>query len=108
MIDSTVDPFIKAYRESLDSQRDLAMQNLDNQRRNDFTSLMSNANVAGALYSNFPQRDKIKYDTQTYMPSQVKIQSTYQTGLQKLRENVINASNQLKSINEAIAELNAG
>lgn len=107
MIDSTVDPFINAYRDSLDRQRDLAMQNLDAQRRNDFATIMSNANVVGSMYSNFPQRDKIKYDTQTYMPSQIKTQQTYQTGLQKLRDNIISTSNQLKSINEAIAELNA-
>lgn len=107
MIDSTVDPFIKAYRKSLENQRDLSIQNLENTRRNDFTTLMSNANVAGAMYSNFPQRDKIKYDTQTYMPQQVKIQQSYQTGLDKLRENTINMANQLKTINEAIAELNA-
>lgn len=84
------------------------MQNLDNQRRNDFRTIMSNANTAGMMYSNFPQRSKIQYDTQTYMPSQTKIQSTYQTGLQKLRQNIINTSNQLKTINDAIAELNAG
>lgn len=107
MIDSTVDPFINAYRDSLERQRDLSMQSLDNTRRNDFATIMAGANKAGMLYSNFPQRDKIKYDTQNYMPSQVKIQQGYQTGLQKLRENTINMANQLKTINEAIAELNA-
>lgn len=107
MINDTIDPFINAYRESIDRQRDLAMQNLDNQRRNDFTSIMGGANKAGMLYSNFPQRDKIKYDTQTYTPNQVKIQQTYQTGLDKLRKNIVDTSNQLKNINEAIAELNA-
>ena len=83
------------------------MQNLDNTRRNDYASIMSNANTAGALYSNFPQRDKIKYDTQTYQPNQIKIQQSYQTGLDKLRSNIISTANQLKTINEAIAELNA-
>lgn len=107
MIDSTIDPFINAYRDSLQQQRDLAMQNLDNTRRNDYASIMSNANTAGALYSNFPQRDKIKYDTQTYQPNQIKIQQSYQTGLDKLRSNIISTANQLKTINEAIAELNA-
>lgn len=107
MIDSTVDPFINAYRDSLERQRDLSMQSLDNTRRNDFATIMAGANKAGMLYSNFPQRDKIKYDTQSYMPSQIKIQQGYQTGLQKLRENTINMANQLKTINEAIAELNA-
>lgn len=107
MIDSTVDPFINAYRDSLERQRDSAMQNLDATRRNDFATIMSGANKAGMMYSNFPQRQKIQYDTQTYMPAQVKIQTSYQTGLQKLRENTINMANQLKTINDAIAELNA-
>lgn len=106
MINEEVDPFINAYRQSLDRQKELAMQNLSNQRRNDFQTIMSNANAAGMMYSNFPQRSKIQYDTQTYMPSQAKIQTTYQTGLQKLRQNIINTSNQLKTINDAIAELN--
>lgn len=106
MIDKTVDPFINAYRESLERQKDLAMQSLGNQRRNDFQTIMSNANAAGMMYSNFPQRSKIQYDMQTFMPNQIKTQQTYQTGLQKLRENIINTSNQLKSINDAIAELN--
>lgn len=107
MIDSTVDPFINAYRDSLERQRDLSMQSLNNTRRNDFATMMAGANKAGMLYSNFPQREKIKYDTQSYMPTQIKIQQGYQTGLQKLRENTINMANQLKTINEAIAELNA-
>lgn len=107
MIDDTVDPFINAYRDSLERQRDLSLQNLNNQRTLDQRSIMAGANKAGMMYSNFPQRDKIKYDTQTYMPGQIKIQQGYQTGLQKLRENIINTSNQLKSINEAIADLNA-
>lgn len=105
--ESTVDPFINAYRNSLERQRDLSLQNLNNQRTLDQRSIMAGANKAGMMYSNFPQRDKIKYDTQTYMPGQIKIQQGYQTGLQKLRENIINTSNQLKSINEAIADLNA-
>lgn len=107
MIDSTVDPFIVAYRNSLEKQRDLAMQNLDTARRNDFANIMSGANKAGMLYSNFPQRSKIQYDTQTYMPNQIKIQQTYQTGLDKLRSNTVSLANQLKTINDAIAELNA-
>lgn len=108
MINDSVDPFINAYRESIDEQRDLAMQKLDTQRRNDFATIMGSANKAGMLYSNFPERSKIQYDTETYMPNQIKTQQTYQTGLQKLRENVISTANQLKSINDAIAELNAG
>lgn len=106
MINDDIDKFILNYRDSLERQRDLSNQQLDVQRRNDMTSIMSNANKAGMMYSNFPARDKIKYDTQTYMPNQVKVQQTYQTGLDKLRQNTLNLSNQLKSINESIADLN--
>lgn len=107
MIDDNTDKFINNYRESLDEQKDLANQNLANTRRNDFQAIMSGANTAGMMYSNFPERSKIQYDTQTYMPNQIKIQNTYQTGLQKLRENVLNTSNTLRSINDAISELNS-
>lgn len=107
MINSGLDPFIDAYRDSLQQQRDLAQQNLDNTRRNDYTTIMSNANTAGALYSNFTQRDKTKYDTNTYLPNQTKVYTSYQTSLDKLRENTVNLANQLKTINEAIADLNA-
>ena len=98
MINDTIDPFINAYRDSLDRQRDLANQNLANNRRNQFTNIMSGANKAGMLYSNFPERANI--------PSVAKIQQTYQTGLDKLRSNTINLANQLKTINDAIADLN--
>lgn len=106
MINDRVDPFISKYRDDLEHQRDLDFQNLDNTRRNDFTNIMGAANTAGMMYSNFPQRTKIQYDTQSYMPNQAKIQNTYQTGLDKLRSNVVNLSNQLKNVNDAIADLN--
>lgn len=106
MINDKVDPFVTQYRDALERQRDLSNQNLDNTRRNDFASIMGNANTSGMMYSNFPERTKIQYDTQTYMPSQTKIQNTYQTGLDKLRTNVVNLSNQLKNINDAISDLN--
>ena len=55
--------FIDSYRESLDQQRDLGMQNLENNRRNQFQNIMAGANKAGMLYSNFPERARIQYDT---------------------------------------------
>lgn len=106
MINDKVDPFITQYRDALERQRDLSNQNLDNTRRNDFRAIMGNANTTGMLYSNFPERSKIQYDTSNYMPSQTKIQTTYQTGLDKLRSNVVNLSNQLKNVNDAISDLN--
>lgn len=105
-INENVDPFILSYRDSLERQRDLAQQNLLNTRRNDFANMMGAANAAGMMYSNFPQRQKIQYDTSNYQPQMVKIQQSYQTGIDKLRENTINLANQLQSVNEAIAELN--
>lgn len=106
MINDTIDPFINAYRDSLDRQRDLANQNLANNRRNQFQSIMAGANKVGMMYSNFPERAKIQYDTGTYIPAVSKVQSTYQTGLDKLRSNTVNLANQLKTINEAIDDLN--
>lgn len=107
MINEQLDPFIIAYRDSLQQQRDLANQQLEAQRRNDFTSIMSGANKVGMMYSNFPAREKIKYDTQTYQPNLIKVQQSYQTGLDKLRANTVKMANQLNSINKAIEELNA-
>lgn len=103
---SGVDPFVTQYRDALERQRDLSNQNNDNARRNAFASLMGNANTAGMMYSNFPERSKIQYDTQTYLPSQINIHNTYKTGLDKLRTNTVSLSNQLADINDAIADLN--
>lgn len=102
-----VKDFYQNYRDSLDRQNQAAIANLNRQRLNDQALIMSNANQAGMLYSNFPTREKIKYDTNTYQPNLVKLQQSYQTGLDKLRSNIINYQNQIKSIQEAINELNA-
>ena len=101
-----INQFIKNYRDSLAQQYDAGVNALQQQRINDQTSIMSNANRAGMLYSNFGQRDKIKYDTSTFYPSVVKARQSYQTALDKLRANAINLYNQNKSIAEAIADLN--
>ena len=99
--------FYQNYRDSLDRQYQSAVQSLDQQRKNNFASIMSGANKAGMMYSNFPTRSKIQYDMGTYMPSSTKLHTTYQTGLQKLRENVLNYQNSIKDIQDAIATLNA-
>lgn len=101
-----INQFIKNYRDSLQAQYDAGVNDLGQQRRNDFATIMSGANKAGMLYSNFPQRSKIQYDTQTFYPSAIKARQSYQTALDKLRENAINLYNQNKSIAEAIADLN--
>lgn len=106
MINDEVDKFIAQYRDSLDRQKDLSNQYVANQRRNDFASIMSGANTSGMMYSNFPERSKIQYDTNNYQPALTKIQNTYRTGLDKLRSNTLNLYNQVANINEAIARLN--
>lgn len=104
---NNVDEFIKAYRDSLKAQRDSSLKQLQQQRKNYMSSIMGAANRRGMMYSNFPQRDKIRYDTESYMPAQVKIQQGYQTGLDSLRNNAINLWNKLQAYNEGISDLNA-
>lgn len=100
-----INQFIKNYRESLQAQRDSAIKQLEQQRRNSYATIMSGANKSGMLYSNFPERSKIQYQTQTYVPSYTKVQSSYQSGLDTLRNNAINLWNQIKAYNEATADL---
>lgn len=97
--------FIRNYRNALQAQRDSANKQLEQQRRNYYTSIMGAANKRGALYSNFPARDKIKYDTNTYYPARIKAQTSYQSGLDALRNNAVNLWNQIKSYEEAADDL---
>ena len=101
-----IKPFYQNYREMLSKQYELAKQNLERQRENDFTSIMTGANKAGMMYSNFPERSKIQYDMGTYLPSLTKLNTTYQTGLDTLRSNVLKYQNSIKDIQEAINALN--
>lgn len=101
-----INDFVSNYRKALDAQNAASAATLNQQRKNDFANIMSGANKAGMLYSNFPQRNKVQYDTQTFYPAAIKSQQTYQTALQKLRENTIDLYNQNKTIAEAIADLN--
>lgn len=99
--------FYDNYRESLSSQYENAQRALEQQRKNAQQSLMSSANKSGMLYSNFPERVKIQYDTNTYMPARTKLRTTYQTGLDTLRNNITNYQNSIAEIQEAIAHLNS-
>lgn len=98
--------FIDAYRDALGTQRDISLQSLENNRRNAFQNIMAGANAAGMMYSNFPERAKIQYDTNTYMPGRAQVQNTYQTGLDKIRANTTSYMNQLAELREALADLN--
>lgn len=96
--------FLKAYRDSLKNQYDANISSLNQHRRNNDTSIMSAANERGMMYSNFPQRSKIQSETE-YLNNLSKLNSTYQTGLNSLRNNAVNAYNQIKAYEEAISDL---
>lgn len=99
--------FYKNYRESLSRQNENSKILLDQQRNNAMQSIMSGANKVGMLYSNFPQRSKMMYDINTYQPAQIKLQNTYQTGLDTLRNNILKYQNSIKDIQDSIAHLNS-
>lgn len=102
-----VKDFYQNYRDSLDRQYQTAVQSLEQQRKNAQTSIMGGANRAGMLYSNFPVRDKIRYDQETYQPTMIKLQNTYQTGLDQLRNNILKYQNSIAEIQDSIAHLNS-
>ena len=101
-----INNFYKVYRDYIDQQRDNGLINLENNRQLAHQQIMSGANTVGMMYSNFPKTAKDKYDTSTYEPAKMKLQETYQTGLDTLRRNTANYINQLAEINEATADLN--
>lgn len=91
-----------AYKIQYDTQRNL----LNEQRRQQQAGIMSQANTAGMLYSNFPQRTQIQYDTNTYMPALAKLSNTYLTGLSDLRNKGTQLANNILATQEAINDLN--
>lgn len=105
--ENAIKTFYQNYRDSLDRQYQTSLQNLEQQRKNAQTSIMSGANKAGMLYSNFPARSKIQYDVGTYQPAIVKLQNSYQTGLDSLRNNILKYQNSIAEIQDSIAHLNS-
>lgn len=101
-----INPFIKNYREALEAQREAALTQLDQERANQQEAIMSGANTRGLLYSNFPARTKMQYDTQSYLPNVAKVNTSYQTGLDTLRNNAVNYLNTIRQYQEKIADLN--
>lgn len=99
--------FYKNYRDSLDRQYQSAAQALDQQRKNAQTSIMAGANKAGMMYSNFPARSKIQYDQNTYQPAVIKLNTSYRTGLDTLRNNILKYQNSIAEIQDSIAHLNS-
>lgn len=108
MLDNNqIQDFYQKYRESMSSQYENAKNLLEQQRKNAQQSIMSSSNKVGMLYSNFPQRSKIQYDANTYRPALTKLYNTYQTGLDTLRNNIVNYQNSISDIQDAIAHLNS-
>lgn len=103
---ANIDEFIKAYRNSLTKQYDADRALIDNTRNLYESSIMANANARGMAYSNFPQRQKMQYQTETYMPNITRARNTYQTGIDKLRSTAVDVANEIKTIEQAIADLN--
>lgn len=99
--------FYQNYRDSLERQYQTAIQSLDQQRKNAQATIMSGANKAGMMYSSWPAMQKIKYDTDTYQPAQIKLQTSYQTGLDSLRNNILKYQNSIAEIQDSIAHLNS-
>ena len=99
--------FYNNYRESLSRQYEAGLQSLNQQRRNAQASIMSGANKSGMLYSSFVPREKIKYDASTYTPAVIKMNTTYQTGLDTLRNNVLKYQNSIRDIQDSINHLNS-
>ena len=79
---------------------------LERNRRLEEANIMASANQKVMMYSNFPQRVKMQYLTSNYLPAMVEARNTYQTGLDKLRSNAVSVANEIKSIEDAIADLN--
>lgn len=98
--------FIKNYRESLKQAYDAGVAQLENQRNLDRGAIAGQAAKAGVLFSNIPQRMQTQYDTQTYMPALASLRSGYQTGLDAIRSNSLNALNQMRYYQEMINHYN--
>lgn len=98
--------FVNNLRTALQESYASGIANLENQRFLDQSAIMNKANKAGVMFSNIPQRMKIQYDTNTYMPNQVKLRQSYQSGLDSLRNAGVNAANQVAYYQQMIDHYN--
>lgn len=101
-----INTFVDNYRAALKEQYDADTANLNNQRNLDYTTINSTANVKGMLHSNFPTRDKLKYDVSTYDPNMIKLRQSYQTGLDSLYSNAAKYYNTIRQYQQQIADYN--
>lgn len=103
-IQDVLNQFMANYTSALNQQYAAEQERLAQERANAQTSIMSNANVGGTLYSNLTGRDKVKYDTSTYLPGLQTAYTTYQTGLNDMRTKAAQLANTLKGYEEQTAD----
>jgi hypothetical protein len=101
-----INDFINEYRDTMKQNYDFNVSAIENQRNNDYQSIMSQANKRGMMYSNFPERAKIQYDADTYLPNLKNAYTSYQTGLDKLRSSALSAYNNIKETQAQIDHIN--
>lgn len=99
-------PSFQQFADALKVQYDTQRNFLEEQRRQQQAAIMSQANQAGMLYSNLPQRSQIQYDVNAYTPAVVKLGSSYRTGLDSIRQQGVDLANQIRYYQEAIADMN--
>lgn len=98
--------FYNTYKDTLQQQYDSKVAALDQQRKNDYNGIMATANTGGMMYSNLPARNKVIYDTEKYNPAVAKARTTYQTGLEKIRQKAVDNQNLIRRYQLAIDDLN--
>ena len=101
-----INQFVRSYRDMLKRNYDDEVSAIEQRNRNDRASIMAQANKRGMMYSNFPERSKMQYSTDTYLPNLRKAYTTYQTGLGKLRSNALGSYNAIKGLQDQINDLN--
>lgn len=99
-----INDFLKNYRDTLTNQYGSNVSALNQSKRNTEAQIMSNFNRRGMMYSNLPQREKIKNET-NYLNNLADLHTTYQTGLDKLRNNAVDTYNNIKDLEDKIKDL---
>lgn len=102
---NNVNDFLASYRDAMKQNYDANVAQIEQQRRNDYGSIMSQANKRGMMYSNFPERSKMQYDAETYLPNLAGAYKNYQTGLDKLRSSAISSYNAIRETQDQINHL---
>lgn len=101
-----INKFVREYRDTMKQNYDAQVDLVNQQNRNDRAAIMAEANKRGMMYSNFPERAKMQYQANTYLPNLRSAYTSYQTGLDKLRSNALGSYNAIKALQDQIKDLN--